>query len=143
MASGSFPTGIKAFHDGGINFASDTIKLMLMSNTYTFDNTEEHIDDLAAGEELVATNYTAGGATLSGKSVTVVGSAVQIDASDPTFSSLGGASNDTIIGGIVYKDTGTPATSKMIYFLDSNDVTTNGGNITFNFSTPMVSVADA
>lgn len=144
MASGSFPTGIKSIIDGNTVFTTDTMKLALMSNTYTPTLTEEFYGDLSAGEEVVATNYTAGGATLAGKSVTVVGSAVEISATSPVFSSLGGGTNDTIIGGIVYKDTGTPGTSRNIWWLEtSSSLTTNGGNVTFSLSSPAISFADA
>ena len=74
----------------------------------------DFVDDIT--NEISGTGYTAGGATLANKSVTKDNTNDQsvFDADDVTWSN----STLTARGAVLYKDTGTPATSSLIKYFD-------------------------
>lgn len=122
MANAMYPTAKKAILDGDIDFLVDDIKWLLIDTaSYTYSDTDEFRDDIAAG--VVATS-----AALAGKSTT----GGVFDASDlsPTFTAVTGATAEALI---LFKDTGTAGTSRLILYLDTVasglPVTPNGGDI--------------
>lgn len=119
MANALYDNGRQAFADGAIDLASDTIKVALVSASYT--------PNLSSDQYL---------STISGD---VVGTAVQLtsptttagvfDAADVTFSSVTGSAAKYLV---IYKDTGTASTSPLIACIDTATglpVTPNGGDI--------------
>jgi hypothetical protein len=70
--------------NGAVNLTSLTVKMMLVTGSYTPNqNTHDFADDLGANE-VSGTGYTAGGNTLSTVTATMDGSGnVTIDANDP------------------------------------------------------------
>ena len=127
-------TAKKKFADGDIDFVSDTIKVMLLTNSHTTDiDTQEFIDDVSANE-VAGTGYTTGGETLGTKSNTVdtANDQTEVDAADVTWSS----STITARYAVVYKDTGTPGTSAIIQIIDFGaDKTSTGGDFTIQWDT--------
>lgn len=120
--------GGSASGDAAIDFLSDTIKLALLTSTYTPAQTShEWFSDIT--NEVSGTGYTAGGATLASKTVSTSGTTVTVDAADPAWSS----STITARYGVLYKSTGTAATSPLIglYDFGSDYISTNG---TFTFT---------
>ncbi len=117
----------------GINFASDTIKAMLMKTSYVADiDTHEHYDDVSSEELAAGGGYTTGGETLTSKTVTKddVNDLAKFDAADVPWA----AATFSTIGAILYRDTGTPATSAVVCFLDfGGTVTVSGGTLTIIF----------
>lgn len=103
------------FLSGGIDLTTDTIKVALVTSSYTPNaDTHEFFDDIT--NEITGTGYTAGGATLSSKSVTQdnTNDLAYFDAADASWPS----STLTARGAVIYKDTGTPGTSPLIAFID-------------------------
>jgi len=119
MANAIYPKAKEQFLQGGINMSSDTIKVALIdTGTYTYSAAHDFWDDASAG--VIGTPQTLGTKTFT--------SGV-FDAADSTFTSVSGATVEALI---IYKDTGTPATSNLIAYIDSGTglpVTPNGGNI--------------
>jgi hypothetical protein len=108
-----------------IDLEGDTIKIMLVTSSYTPDAANHDFIDDANGNEVSGTNYTAGGEDLANDSVTESGGTVTYDADDVTWSqSASGFSNARIA--IAYKDTGTPSTSPLIAY---NDFGSDKGNV--------------
>jgi hypothetical protein len=98
-----------------IDFDSDTIKVALATASYTPDqDTHDFFNDVT--NEITGTGYTAGGATLAGKAVTydTATNEVRWDASDTSWSTA----TFTARYAIVYKDTGSAATSPLIALID-------------------------
>ena len=98
-----------------VDWVNDTIKAMLVTSAYTPDiDLDLFIDDVT--NEVTGTGYTAGGGTLVGKAITIDNTTdvAKYDATDYTWSS----STVTARGVVIYKDTGTPATSPLITYLD-------------------------
>lgn len=109
----SFAT--KLLNGGGIDLDSGTIKMALVDDTYV-PNQDGHdfFNDISG--EVVGTGYTAGGQALGSKTVTQVDASNWsiFDAADPSWPS----STLTARRGILYNDTGTPATSALIACVD-------------------------
>ena len=120
MANALYAKGKEKILSASINFTSDTIKVALVKNTYPQNlTTDEFYSTISA--YVVGTPQT-----LSGKSVT---SGV-FDASDVTFSAV--AAGDTCEALVIYKDTGSAATSPLIAYIDTATglpLTTNGGDL--------------
>ena len=119
--------------NGSIDLDTDTIKVMLLDNSHTQNvDTHEFIDDVS-GDEVSGTGYTAGGATLSNKAVTVDNTDNEgvIDADDVTW----GSSTITARYAAIYKDTGTPSTSPIIAIIDfGSDKSSSAGDFTISWA---------
>ena len=103
-----------------IDMDTDTIKAALVdTGTYTYSAAHQYYSSVSG---VVGTP-----ATLASKTVT----SGTFDAADVTYTAVTGASVEAII---IYKDTGSAATSPLIAYIDSASsglpVTPNGGDIT-------------
>ncbi len=118
----------KKIMDGSIDLDTDTIKVALVTSTYTPDqDVHDFFDDIT--NEVSGTGYTAGGATLANKAATADNTDNEgvFDADDVTWST----STITARGAVIYKSTGTASTSPIIAYIDfGSDKTSSGGNFT-------------
>ena len=112
--------------DGSVDFVSDTIKAALLTNSHTVAvDTDDFWDDVS-GEECADGDYSA--QTVSGKTITLTSNKVRFDCADIDFG------NSVTISArylVLYKDTGTPATSNLLWIADLN---TGGGNVSSSSS---------
>lgn len=116
--------------EGAIDLVNDAIKVALVTG-YTIDvDAHEHWDDVAANEES-GTGYTAGGETLANPTVTQDDTDDEgvFDADDVTWSGL---DVGTPSHAIIYKDSGTPATSPLIAAVELG-VASNGQDYTIQW----------
>lgn len=125
MANAIYPKAKEKFLDALIDMPTDTIKIALIdTGIYTYNSTDEFWS--AASAALVGT-----AATLASKTIT---NGV-FDADNVTFTSVTGASVEALI---IFKDTGTAATSPLIMYIDvaasGLPVTPNGNNIDVQFN---------
>ena len=109
------------FLESQINWMTDTVKVILVSTSGYTPQTAVHqyLADIPISARI------AGPVTLTAKATT--GGAA--DAADCTFTSVSGATINAIV---VYKDTGTEATSPLIAYIDTATglpITPNGGDI--------------
>ena len=118
--------------NGSIDLDTDTIKVALVTSSYTPNqDTHDNFDDVT--NEVTGTGYTAGGASLANKAVTAdtTDNEGVFDADDVTWSS----STITARGAVVYKSTGTASTSPLICYLDfGSDQTSSSGNFTITWN---------
>lgn len=101
--------------DGSIDLDTDTIKAALCTSSFTPNiDTMVFFSDIT--NEVSGTGYTAGGATLAGKTITVdtTNDRAYFDATDVTWTS----STITARYIVLYKSTGTPATSPLIGYIN-------------------------
>lgn len=134
MASGWYNKGKYHVLNSTINLSSDTIKVMLVTSSYTFNADHDFISDVSANE-LSVTGYTggfggSGRKTLTGKSITEddTNDRAYFTASNVTWATL--SAGQTIGGAILMKEVTTNADSPLIAFVDLVDTATNGGDIT-------------
>lgn len=115
MASAIYPKGKEAILGDQVSLSTDTIKAVLVdTGAYTYSAAHQFLTDLTG---------TVGTAqTLASKTFT---SGV-FDAADITVPSVTGASVEAVV---IYQDTGSGATSRLISFSDGISVTPNGGGI--------------
>ena len=109
------------FLEAQINWMTDTVKVILVSTSAYTPQTAVHqyLSDIPVSGRI------AGPVTLTAKATT--GGAA--DAADCTFTSVSGATINAIV---IYKDTGTEATSPLIAYIDTATglpITPNGGDI--------------
>jgi len=125
MANAIYPKAKEKFLDALIDMPADTIKIALIdTGVYTYNSTDEFFS--AASAAVIGTTVT-----LASKTIT---NGV-FDADNVTFTSVTGASVEALI---IYKDTGSAATSPLIMYLDvaasGLPVTPNGNNIDVQFN---------
>lgn len=107
-----------------VDFDTDTIKVALVTSTYTPDVTN-HAAFNSITNEVSGTGYSAGGATLSSPTLTESAGTTTFDAGDVTISqNAGGFTNARYA--ILYKSTGVAATSTLIGYWDLG---ANKGNV--------------
>mgnify|MGYP001228410909 CR=1 FL=1 len=126
MADVIFNAFKKYIMNGSIDLDTDTIKVALVTSSYTPDqDAHDFFNDVT--NEVVGTGYTAGGATLANKAVTQDNTDNEgvFDADDVTWST----STITARGAVLYKSRGgLSSADELIAYLDfgSDKVSTNG-----------------
>ena len=121
MANALYDLGREKFLRGAINWASDNIKIVLVDAAdYTVNlATHEFLSDIAVGGRVATSGNLTGKTTTAGVA----------DASDVTLTAVTGDPSEALV---IYKDTGSAATSPLIAYIDTATglpVTPNGGNI--------------
>ncbi|MGH3725669.1 MAG: hypothetical protein ACRDUS_16290 [Mycobacterium sp.] len=121
MVNIMYDKAYEAFGNAGVAWLTDTIKAVLVdTGTYTLNAaTHEFLSDIPSGARIATS------AALTSKT-NVLG---VLDAADASWPAVSGLSGEAVV---IIKDTGTAATSRLIFFLDSATglpVTPNGGDI--------------
>lgn len=126
MSNRLYPKGRQGFLEGSIAWLTDDIRAVLLSATYVYSDAHDFHADLSG---IVATS-----GNLTGKTSTD-GIA---DAADVTFSAVAAGPAATQV--VVYKWTGSSATSRLIAYWDSDSsavmlsVTPDGSDIQLRWS---------
>jgi hypothetical protein len=115
---------------GAINFSTDTFKIALFTSDATLNALTAAYAD---SNQVTSANYTAGGNTLSGVSVSVSDNVAFVDFADTTWSNV----TFTARGALIYKDGGS---SIAVLDFGSNKTVTNG---TFKVTFPGASATTA
>ena len=127
-----------------VDWDSDTIKVALLSSSYTPDQDNHAYYDTVTPYQVTGTGYTTGGATLASKTITYDGTnnVIVLDAADTTWSS----STITARYAVIYDDSGaTNATKPLIGYVDfGSDQSSTNGNFTITWdSTGIVRITVA
>ena len=125
MASGLYDSARKAFMDGDLDWLVDDIRIILIDVADYTVNLASHdfLDDVPAGARV----------KVSGALGSKTSTAGVADAADVTLTAVTGDQSEAIV---IYKHTGTDATSPLIAYIDSGTglpVTPNGGDITITW----------
>jgi hypothetical protein len=133
MASGTYNSLGSLAAAGGVGWTTATIRVLLVSSSYSYDADHATVADVS-GSEIGVSGYAR--ATLASPTETVeaANNRVVLDAADVTFSALGAGA--TIGGAVVFRrvagaDAGT---DPLIAFIDTNDLVTNGGDVVVAWS---------
>lgn len=138
MASGVYAKGIGAMCAANIDWddtGGTTIKAMLVKSGYTPDfDTEDFYDDISANKVTGTTDQS-----LTTRTVTYDAANNRVHLDGPatlTWSAVGPTPAETMIGVVIYKDTGTPGTSALICYNEfSASKSTNGSDVQVTFDT--------
>src|SRR5690242_12362694 len=121
MASALYDKGRDAFLNGDIDWTADTIKVALVSASYTANmGTDQFFSSVSSaviGTPMALANKTS--------------SAGVADADDVTSASI--ATGSTITQIVIYKDTGSASSSPLIAREDVASTPTNGGTVTLTW----------
>lgn len=125
MANALYDLARQAFLDADIDWSADSIKLVLVDAAdYTISlSTHDNLDDIPSGGRVATSSALASKTSTNGVA----------DAADVTLTSVTGDPSELII---LYKDTGTESTSKLICAIDTATglpVTPGGGNISITW----------
>lgn len=126
MASQAFNKGITKIMDGTIVYTSATIKVMLVKSTYSHNPDNNFVSSISA-DEISVSGYSR--QTLGTKSVSQddANNRANFAGANSTFATL--AAGQTIGGAVIFRDTGSDATSELICFSDTGDTATNGNDV--------------
>jgi hypothetical protein len=132
-----YGNGLLKVMQGSIDIDTDTFKILLTTNAYTPNqDTHDFRDDVT--NEVSGTGYTAGGATLSGVSVTydAASNEIRITWTDPTWPT----STITARTAVIYKSRGGAASADelLAYCTEAADISSSGA--TFTVDLPAVTL---
>ena len=122
------------FNGGAVDIDTATLKIAILKIGYTPNqNTDAVATSLGLGtNEVTGTGYTARGNICATGTVTLDGAGlVTIDAADPATWTQDASGFSDGRYAVLYDDTGTDSTSKLIGF--SNDFGSDQGNVNGNF----------
>jgi hypothetical protein len=133
MASVIYNSFKRDIANGSIDLDTDTIKVMLVTSTYTPNiDTHDKRDDVT--NEVSGTNYVAGGGTLAGKTVTVdnTNDRAIFDADNQVWA----AASITARGAVLYKARGGASSAdELICYIDfAADITSTAADFTLSFN---------
>lgn len=118
--------------NGNIDLDTDTIKVALVTSSYTPDqDSHDFFDDVT--DEVSGTGYSGGGAALANKTVTQdnTNNRGVFDADDATWTT----STITARGAVLYKDSGVASTSPLICYFDfTSDKSSTAGDFTIQWN---------
>ena len=125
MANAMYDKGRESFLKGEISWNSDDIKVVLVDTAdYTVNlSTDQYLSDVASGGRVATSGNLASKTTAAGVA----------DAADVTLTAVTGDVSEALV---IYKDTGTASTSRLIAYIDTATglpVTPNGGDITITW----------
>jgi hypothetical protein len=131
MASLVFNTAASGIANQNLNWESDTIMIMLLQGTGVPSKSDLTVTDVLTPSdisEVTATDYV----RQTGQNTEIIesGNVILFDADNPVWATLGGASNNTISGALFYKFVTNDGDSSPVCYIDTNDLTTNGGQVT-------------
>lgn len=132
MSSGEFNVSKLRRFNGGVDFDTDTIKIMLVKPAYTFNPDHNDIGDINANE-VSCTGYSPGAGGSGRKTLTITpaqddtNDRANIDSPDLTWTAVNG---DSVGGAVIYKHTsGSDDTLNIpLLFIDFADVTFVGSD---------------
>lgn len=139
MASTNFTNFTRALATAGHNFSSDSLKVLLVSSVPSETNLDSWANRSDVTNEITGTGYTAGG----------IAQAYTLNALDTTnnrqsitmtnITSGWTTATFTTVGAIIYKDTGSAATDKLIQFVDfSGSQSVSSGTFGITYTTDLL-----
>jgi hypothetical protein len=135
MANGVYNRGKQLIAVAGVNLSSADLRVLLVKDTYVFDNNHNFVADVVAGSlEISVAGYAR--VALTTKTVTEddTNDFAYLDADDTPFAAM--AAGQTVGGAVLYRHTGSDATAEVLAFYDVTDAPTNGGTMTVVWAAP-------
>jgi len=134
MANAVYNRGKYLIQTGAVTAASD-LRVLLVSDAYTFDGTHNTVSEvIVGGVELSGAGYAR--ATLANKSITEddANGFSYLDADDAAMGSI--VTGETMGAAILYLYHASDASAQVIAFYDLTNTPTNGSAISVQWNTP-------
>jgi len=146
MANKWYTKGLGSIMSGAVDLDTDTIKVMLVTSSYTFNVDDDFISSGAGtpgGSELSGTGYTAGFGGAGRKAITTktvtlddTNNRAVFDGDDVAWTAINAG---TAAAAILVKEVTTDADSILIAYIDTATpafpIVTNGGDVTIQWAT--------
>lgn len=111
-----------------VDFTTDHLCIGLLTSAYTYSTAHDYWSDITSSE-VSGSNYSS--RNVATPTVTTSGSTVTIDASDPSAYSYSASGFSNARYAVLYKDTGSDATSQLIAYYDfGSNKGNNAGTLT-------------
>lgn len=127
MANAIYDKALEAFANAQIAWLTDTIKAVLVDTNgqtpYAFDQTHQFLSDVPVGARIATSPALGNKTNVSGI----------LDADDVTFSGVSGQTAEAVV---LFQDTGSAATSRLLCYIDTASglpIAPNSGNITVSW----------
>lgn len=119
------------FAKGEIDFDTAVVKVMLVASTYT-PNANTHVYKSDVTGEVTGAGYTAGGVTVASltSAYDAANFRAEVDGADVTWTALA----TTFRYAVMYVDTGTATTSRLLQYIDFGADQTVNGDTTLQWS---------
>lgn len=138
-----YGNGLLNLAKGNIDLDTDTFKLMLTTSTYTPDQDAHDFRNDVTNEVGASGTYAAGGATLSGVSVTYdsASNEMRVSWTTPAFTSA----TITARTAVIYKSRGgaSSADELLAYCTEASDITSTAGTFTVTLPSPTLKITAA
>ncbi len=130
--------GLLNWANGGIDFDTDSFKIMLTTSSYTPTQDSDNDRDDVSNEVGASGTYAAGGgSTTVSTSYDGASNELRITCTDVSFTSA----TITARTAVLYKDSGASATDLLVaYCTESGDVTSTAGTFTVDNPSPTLTV---
>ena len=113
------------YNGSAIDFDTSALTVALVTSSYTPSRAAHDFFDDVSANEVSGTGYSAGGAALTTKTLTISNNVLTYDADDLTFTqNAGGFSNARYA--VLYLNTGSAGTSRLVAY---NDLVSDRGNV--------------
>lgn len=127
MANALYPKAKEQMLQGGINLSTGNVKCVIVDlGAYTYSGAHEFLSDIPSGARLATTGNLASKTFTNGL----------FDADNPSLTDPGGGATGEAL--VIYIDTGSAATSRLIAFFDTGvtglPMTLDGTNDTVQFN---------
>lgn len=132
MASNNYSLGILEIQRQNINFVTDDIRALVVTDTFTFNKAHQFVSQITG--EVSGTGYSR--PVLATKSIDLnVGTpdAVEFKADDLAFTAID-VSPDDLVSVVIFKQVTNDADSQLLAVVDFPNISTNGNNITIEFA---------
>lgn len=134
MASNLYNPGLLKLLDRTVDFENDTIKVLLVNTSHTFDKTDEFVSDIVANESANVSGTGYERKTLGSKTILLdaANDRVEYDCANPTYTAINAG---TIAAAIVFKEGVDDASSPLLAQIDFADLVTNGSDVELQVNT--------
>lgn len=137
MASRWYDNALELLLKGELDMADDDLEILIVTTGYTYATTHEDVNDLTPGSnEAAVSGYSRKDTDITvAEDNSIPGAWVKIEASgggDIEYTSV--AAGETWGAAILFKNSGSDATSPLIAYLDIANTVTNGSDITLDFA---------
>lgn len=136
MPTGNFRNLPDHLARGNVIFGTHSFKALLVTSDLTEGNLDSWVARSDVNNEATGTGYTAGGTAVTATvgAVDTTNNRVPVTFSNPSWA----ASTITARGAVVFRDTGTASTDRLVTYVDFGaNVSSTAGTFTVTFSNPL------
>lgn len=125
MASNLYNKGLLKLLDGTIDYLTDNVAILIVSNNYVFDRTQEFVSNIS--DEISGSGYARKSLTSKTVTLNTTSNVVTFDCGTITYTALDSA--NVLAAAIIYAETGVDSSSSLIANIDFENLTTSNSDV--------------